>query len=215
MNNILDTSLWSLQLPVAKTGLNEPLIISPPDLATFSLPPYFLLDNGKLKMTSNSNGVATENSNYPRTEFRQLVNGKTGVWSMTRGTHTLIAELCITEVPKIKPVTCFAQVKSEDPHVEVVELQLRNGNLTACYKNPYFSTAILQTNYILNTKFTIKMIAQAGILQIFLDGILKCSILNNNQRCYFKIGSYIQSNVSQGEDPTSVATTVLYSLQVS
>lgn len=211
MNNILDTSQWTLQLPVAeKPGSSKPLIIS--EITTFSLPPYFCLKNGVLKMTSSSNGVTTKNSKYSRTEFRQKQNVP---WSMTKGTHTLSAELSITEVPKVNPIMCFAQVKSEDIHVQVVELQLRNGDLVACYKNPYFTKTILQKNYVLNTKFTIKMIAQAGILQIFINGLLKCSIINNNRHCYFKIGSYIQSDVSQGEDLDSVATIMLYSVRIT
>ena len=203
INKILNVISWQLQLPVSQQQ----------ELSTFT--PYFVLENDHLKLTSPSNGVTTANSRFPRCELRQLIDGKPGVWSMTKQKNIMEAVLSITKVPKIKPIMCFAQVKSSDLHVQIVELQLRYGNLTACYKNSsgQFITEFLQ-KYVLGEKFQIKLIAESGKLQVYIDGIKRTTIKSKNQNCYFKIGSYIQSSVNNGEDPSSVATTLLYSLKI-
>jgi hypothetical protein len=94
-----DLSLWELQEPTGSPG--SPDTISPSKLKGGFQDSYFYTDSGDGSMTfwDPENGVTTPNSNYARSELREMTSsGKAASWSVS-GTHKLNATVKVSEVP--------------------------------------------------------------------------------------------------------------------
>ena len=96
-----DLSLWELQEPVGSPG--APTTISPSQLQGPNgyQDKYFFTDptDGSMTFWDPENGVTTKNSNYPRSELREMTAaGAAANWAIT-GTHTLSATLKATLIP--------------------------------------------------------------------------------------------------------------------
>jgi hypothetical protein len=96
-----DLSLWELQEPVGSPG--TPTTIPPSQLAGANgfHDAYFFTDStdGSMTFWDPENGVTTPNSNYPRSELREMTaSGTPADWPKT-GTHTLSATLKVVQVP--------------------------------------------------------------------------------------------------------------------
>src|SRR5690242_12869532 len=96
-------SIWSLQLPIGSPG--APTTIPASQLQGpngYTNPAYFWTDknDGSMTFWAPEKGVTTPNSNYARTELREMnANGSAANWSLA-GNHTLSAELRIVSVTK-------------------------------------------------------------------------------------------------------------------
>jgi hypothetical protein len=94
-------SVWELQLPIGSPG--DPTTIPPSELEGangYTNPAYFWTDknDGSMTFWDPESGVTTPDSNYPRTELRQMnSNGTAANWSLT-GDHTLSADLRVVSV---------------------------------------------------------------------------------------------------------------------
>jgi hypothetical protein len=96
-----DLSLWELQEPVGSPG--APRTIPPSQLVSANgfHDAYFFTDStdGSMTFWDPENGVTTSNSNYPRSELREMTaSGAPADWPTT-GTHTLSATLKVVQVP--------------------------------------------------------------------------------------------------------------------
>jgi hypothetical protein len=96
-----DLSIWQLQEPVGSPG--DPTTFSPSQLegATGHQDQYFYTDttDGSMVFWDPENGVTTPNSNYPRSELREMTaSGAAANWAPT-GTNTLSGTLKATVVP--------------------------------------------------------------------------------------------------------------------
>jgi hypothetical protein len=96
-----DLSLWELQEPVGSPG--SPTTIPPAQLQGPSgyQDTYFFTDktDGSMSFWDPENGVTTPNSNYPRSELREMnADGSAANWAIA-GTHTLSATVKATMVP--------------------------------------------------------------------------------------------------------------------
>ncbi|HEY2514637.1 MAG TPA: polysaccharide lyase family 7 protein, partial [Polyangiaceae bacterium] len=96
-----DLSLWELQLPVGSPGM--PTTILPAQLAGAKgySDAYFFTDttDGSMSFWDPENGVTTANSNYPRSELREMTAGGAAANWSTTGTHTLSATVKATQIP--------------------------------------------------------------------------------------------------------------------
>ena len=100
-------SVWQLQLPSGSAG--SPDTVSPSALKTYTNPAYFFTDknDGSMTFWAPEKGVTTPNSNYARSELREMnSNGSAANWSLS-GTHKLNANLRIVFVTKN---VCVGQV---------------------------------------------------------------------------------------------------------
>ena len=104
-------SVWQLQLPTGSPG--SPDTIQPTQLKGangYTNPAYFFTDknDGSMTFFAPEKGVTTPNSNYARSELREMnSNGSAANWSLA-GTHKLSANLRIVFVTKN---VCVGQVQ--------------------------------------------------------------------------------------------------------
>ncbi len=94
-----DLSLWELQEPIGSPG--SPTTILAAQLASGFHDTYFYTDpsDGSMTFWDPENGVTTPNSNFPRSELREMTaSGAAANWP-AKGTNTLSATLKVTEVP--------------------------------------------------------------------------------------------------------------------
>jgi hypothetical protein len=94
-------SVWELQLPIGSPG--SPTTIPPSQLkgaSGYTNPAYFWTDknHGSMTFWDPESGVTTPNSNYARSELREInSSGSAADWSLS-GTHKLSATLRIVSV---------------------------------------------------------------------------------------------------------------------
>src|SRR5262245_17533036 len=217
-----DLTLWELQEPVGSPG--APTTILPAQLKGPNgfQDSYFFTDptDGSMTFWDPENGVTTPNSNYPRSELREMTaTGAPADWGIA-GTHTLSATLKVTQVPD---------------HVAVGQIHLGTG--TPASTKPllelfYYATgaivmAIEQTpaggnevkypvgNVPLGTKWSYVIGLSGDTISLAIDGGAKktwtMSSTFNQENMYFKAGDYDQS---AGSSATVGAKVQFYALTI-
>ncbi|MES2900737.1 MAG: polysaccharide lyase family 7 protein [Pseudomonadota bacterium] len=217
-------SIWNLQLPSGSP--RRPDTISPTRLEGGYTSQYFYTDSGDGAMTfwTPEQGVTTPNSNYPRSELREMnTDGSAANWDLTAGTHTLNATLRVVQVPKsvaIGQIKIGTPLRSGVPSSTKPTLELyyrANGDIyVGIQESPTGSQPqTFLVNVPLNTTFTYQIKSTSTTLTVTINGRefafpLKSSFLPYGQ--YFKAGSYIQSTSSSA---TIGARVKFYALTVT
>ena len=155
-------------------------------------------------------GVTTENSDYPRTELREMNGSSEASWSNTSGTHTMTIREAITHVPAVKPHVVAGQI--HDAEDDVVMIRLERSNLFVEQNGDSIGT--LDGNYRLGTEFTVELVAADGHIKVFYNGVLKVDEARSGSGWYFKAGCYTQSNPSKGDAPKAYGEVVISRLDV-
>jgi hypothetical protein len=221
-----DLSLWQLEEPI---GLPKaPTTIDPSRLkgASGFQDAYFFTDpvDGAMTFFDPENGVTTPNSNYPRSELREMnADGSPANWPIA-GTNRLSASLKVTQVPDH---VCVGQIHVGTPLQAGLSTSTKpllelyyyaNGDIKLGIED---SPAGGQTshpiaNVPLGTRFdyTIQLTGD-GTITLLLNGApstfqLPAGFTGYGQ--YFKAGNYDQS---VGTDPTIAATVKFYALSLS
>jgi len=215
-----DLSVWSLQLPI---GTDSPTTIQPAQLKGpdgYTNPAYFWTDknDGSMTFWDPEAGVTTPNSNYARTELREMnANGSAADWSLS-GTHRLNARLRIVSVTKS---VCVGQIHvgsggtSTKPLVELYYAP--NGDITLGTED---STDGGQTrhpvgNVPLGTQWNYEIAVVGGQLKLTVNGTTTTYPIPssfNAYHQYFKAGDYNQSSSTSTSNGAKVK---FYSLTVS
>lgn len=227
--DILDLTNWKLTLPIdGKGGVSNgttacsPIEITQPALASYSIDPWFhpTATGDGVVFRANIEGCTTSNSGYPRSELREMTNSGTAnaSWSTTSGTHTMELTEAVMHLPVVKPQTTFAQI--HDASDDIFEAEATgNSDGTATLNINHNGTvwgSVLDTSYVLGTKFTLKVVASGGYIDIWYNGVQKVHQVNSSSGDYFKAGNYTQSNISKGHDsPGAYGETVIYALTVA
>ena len=217
-----DLSVWELQEPVGSPG--SPNTIKPAQLkgASGFHDKFFFTDtsDGSMTFWDPENGVTTPNSNFSRSELREMTSsGAAADWAIS-GTHTLSATVKITQVPD---------------HVAVGQIHLGTGTPASTkpllelfyHSNGDIDLAIEQTpaggnevshhvgHVSLGTKWSyviglsgnaITLVINSGATQKFT-----MSSTFNNEHMYFKAGNYDQSS---GPSSTVGAKVHFYALKI-
>lgn len=207
---LLDLQDWYLTLPTGSDG--SPETVEQPDLGEFSNE-YFKLDDdrGGVVFRANAGGVTTENSEYPRSELREMNGSEHAAWSNASGTHTLEARESITEVPQAKPEVVAAQIHGGDD--DVLQIRLEGNTLSAQYADGEEQT-VLDPDYQLGTPYDLRIVAADSQVTVFYNGDQKAAIKESGSSWYWKIGAYIQSNPDKGDDADAAAEVVVHSLSI-
>lgn len=216
-------SLWQLQLPTGSPG--SPTTISPAQLKGPNgfQDQYFFTNttDGSMTFWDPENGVTTPNSNFPRSELREMTaSGAAADWAIP-GTHILSATLKVTQVPS---------------HVAVGQIHLGSGGSTKpllelfYYSNGNIEMAIEQTpaggnevehlagNVPLGTKWSYVISLSGGNqIGLVINGGTKktwtmSSSFTSQYHMYFKAGDYDQSS---GSSSTVGARVQFYALNFS
>lgn len=194
---ILDLTSWKETLPTGSSG--SPTEIKQPTLATFLTNPFFQPTSGCDGVTFRApvNGVTTSGSGYPRSELREMTANGTELasWSTTSGTHTMYIDQAITAVPQTKKHVVAGQIHDSEDDVIVIRLEYPklfvdiNGN----------DGPVLDSNYQLGKRFTVKFEAGNGQIRIYYNGNPSPAYTLNKKGSgnYFKAGAYTQSNCSK------------------
>jgi hypothetical protein len=96
-----DLSVWELQLPTGSAGAPTTILPAQLEGAAGFQDTYFMTDStdGSMSFWDPENGVTTANSNFSRSELREMTaSGAPASWTNT-GTNLLSATLKVTEVP--------------------------------------------------------------------------------------------------------------------
>jgi hypothetical protein len=209
--DLINLDDWYLTLPTGEKG--DPDDVHPPDLGSFMDGDWFRLNETRdgVVFRANAGGVTTENSNYPRSELREMRDGALASWSNETGTHTMSLRQAVTRVPEVKPHVVTAQIHGGDD--DVVLVRLEGEKLMAQYDDGD-SEIVIDPAYRLGTPYDLRIVAADRRIEIFYNNGLAAEIPRSGSGWYFKTGSYVQSNPQRGDSPDAVAEVVLYSLRV-
>jgi hypothetical protein len=213
-------SVWQLQLPTGSAG--SPTTIQPAQLkgaSGYSNPAYFWTDktDGSMTFWDPEAGVHTPNSNYARSELREMnSDGSAADWTLA-GNHTLSAQLRIVSVTNH---VCVGQVhlgtggSSTKP---LVELYYRsNGDIYLGTENSPDGGQTLHkiTNVALGTHWTYVINETGNKVNLTVNGSkTSYSVPSsfNAYKQYFKAGDYNQTASSSTSNGAKVK---FYSLTV-
>lgn len=212
---VLDLSLWKLTVPVDTSHAGKPDEYLNPELKTLRLPPYFTVNpegNGVI-FQAHAGGATTGGSSYPRSELREMKGdgSQEADWSMRAGRHTLHVREAITHTPTVKPHVVAAQIHDAEDDVVMVRLEGKNLFVEGGGK----SLGVLDANYQLGSVFTIDIVAANGEISVSYNGERKVSLPSQATGCYFKAGSYTQSNTKRGDKPDAYGQVIIYELALT
>ena len=218
-----DLSVWELQEPVGSPG--APTTIAPSQLVGPNgyHDKYFFTDqaDGSMTFWDPENGVTTPNSNYPRSELREMTKSGAAANWLTTGNHTLSAKLKATVIPN---------------HTAVGQIHLGTGTPASTkpllelfyYSSGKIELAIEQTpaggnevphtvgQVALGTPWSYVIGLSGNTISVIIDGgaaqTFPMSSTFNQEGMYFKAGNYDQSN---GSDPNVSATVQFYALTIT
>ena len=208
--DLINLDNWYLTLPTGEEG--RPDCIYPPALESFG-DDWFRLDDAHdgIVFRANAGGATTKNSNYPRSELREMLGGELASWSNDAGTHTMTLRQAVTQLPNAKPQVVTAQIHDEDSDVVMVRL---DGTTLKVQYDDGADDAVIDPDYKLGTPYNLRIVAADRKVQVFYNDKQVADIPISGAGWYFKTGSYIQSNPDRGDSPDAVAEVVLYALDV-
>lgn len=216
----IDLSHWKLTLPVraAEKGGN-PLEVSPSQLtAGYTHSDYFHFDrDGRIVFWCPVNGVTTKNTDYARTELREMPDpADDNVCWAAPGTHVLSARCRVSEVPSSQKVI-IGQIHGYSGKANpLIKLQFFKGRIEALVKEKAKEGKDLKLTFTevgLNNDFDYEIRLQDGLLTVTVNGASQTvNVFEKDpdwasQSLYFKAGAYVQDN----EGPASEGARVSFS----
>lgn len=209
---VLDLTNWYLGLPTGKD--DDPDSILQPQLARYETKPWFYVNDAKdgVVFAANVGGATTDGSMYPRSELREMKGSAKASWDGNVGTHVMEITQAITKTPPVKPDVIAGQIHGTDD--DVMQIHLSGTKLCVKYDDGNKSVDI-DPNYVLGTKFTVKIQSSGGHVKVWYNGQQKADLAINSATSYFKAGAYVNSNPTKGDKPDAVGEVIIYSLQVS
>lgn len=216
---VLDLTNWKLTLPIGSSG--GPTEIKQPQLALYSLAPYFAVNSAcsGAAFQAPTDGVTTSGTTYPRSELREMTldGTQTSSWSSGSGTHVMRWTEAITAVPWGKKQIVAGQI--HDATIDVVTVRLNYPKLFIDHNGS--GGATLNANYVLGTPFSVEWVVANNQVETFYNGKLVETYTNSDSGLYFKAGVYTQSNcateLQRGYTcgPLDYGQVVVYKLGVS
>jgi hypothetical protein len=229
-----DFSTWKIQLPEANEAGTSVKEVKPAELAAGYTSEYFYYNEEGAMVFYCPVGIAsTANSNYSRSEFRELIDGEhTDVnWSL-HGTHILTTREKVTEVPS-NGRTVVSQIHgieldgSNGPVLVKVEYDGSQDAVVVLLKTATYPNAAderfylrdIKLNEIFNT--TIKVV-EGRVFVTVTSGDKKLEASKNfyiddptwdNYRFYYKVGNYVQDSIKDYEGEAS--TVIVYDIFTS
>jgi hypothetical protein len=216
-----DLGVWELQLPIGSPG--SPTTIRSSDLVGddgYTNPAYFWTDknDGSMTFWDPEKGVTTPNSNYARSELREMNrDGSAADWSLS-GTHRLSAELRVVSVTKN---VCVGQIhlgsggSSTKPLIELY--YHANGDIVLGTENSPDGgqTTHYLTNVAMGQHWTYTLAVENDQIKVTVNGHTTTYPIQGgfyDYRQYFKAGDY---NQSASDSTSNGAKVKFYSLTVS
>jgi len=207
----IDLNSWKLTLDVEDPeDKRKPLEILPPQLLKF-LHPHFIKTEAGITFKAECGGKTTRGSKYPRSELRELTGDKLSGWQMNQGTHEMIWTCAVTHLPKVKSQVVVGQIHDGDD--DVIEIRHTDNYVEVIHDDKHYGKLI--TGYKLGDTYTASISVRNGIIYIFSGKTtIAVSTAQKAKNCYFKLGCYVQSNPTKGDDPKDYGEVRLYALRV-
>jgi hypothetical protein len=219
-SQVLDLNNWYLTLPIGEP--RDSTDIYNPELQTFQHPVHFHVndENDAVVFSCFSGGATTRGSFNPRSELRETFGSKLAWWSANEGVHTMTFTGCTTLLPRTRPSTVIGQVhRGADDVIEVrCWIPRRSTKHVIDVFHDNINYGILCPDYTLGTKYTIKIMVSDSNIKIFYDDmeLPKLTVPCTYDRCFFKVGSYIQCNpVSHNARLDETTESWVYSVDVA
>lgn len=210
----INLKIWKLTTPLDDDGDGKADEVKMPLLRYFEDPDFFHLseEGESVIFRAKCGGATTENSDYPRSELRELQkDGKTkAAWSTTSGSHNLTIEFAFNKLPKKKSHAVAAQIHDGDNDLLMVRLEGRKLFLERRGAEDF----VLFDDYKLGTFVKLMILVDQGRVRAFVDGDLQMQWEVEAEGLYFKIGCYTQSNPEKGDKPFDYAETEFRSVYV-
>ncbi|GGX33638.1 polysaccharide lyase family 7 protein [Streptomyces lomondensis] len=191
--DVLDLTNWYIGLPVGKE--ESPTNVYQPELATYANDPWFTAadDCAAVRFRAPVNGVTTSGSKYPRSELREMTDsGETKAsWSSTSGTHTMVIDQAITDLPEETPNVVAGQIHDASDDVSVFRLEGRKLYVTDGDESHH---KLVTSDYELGTRFQAKFVVGDGKVKAYYNGELQTTLSKEFSGAYFKAGAYTQAN---------------------
>jgi len=205
---LLDLRDWYLTLPTGRP--EDPDTVHQPQLTTY-IGTHFRLDEAGtgVVFSAPAGGATTKGSRYPRSELREMDGEQKAAWSNRTGRHILTVRQAVTALPPVKPEVVVAQIHDAQDDVMLVRCE---GSRLVVQWDDGDSEVVLDPAYRLGTPYELRIVAAAGRVEVFLDGVRKAEVPLSGSGWYFKTGSYVQSNLDRGEASDAVGEVVIYGL---
>ena len=209
--DLINPDDWYLTLPTGKEG--KPDTIDGSKLAGYHSE-FFALNKQRngIVFSAGADGVTTKNSNYPRSELREMDGSNKASWSNNSGTHVLDVREAFMQLPKEKPEVVGAQI--HDANDDVMEVRLEGKNLIAQYHDGKSET-VLDSNYQLGTPYDLRLVAEGGKVDVFYNNQKKAELPLSGSGWYWKVGAYVQSNGSKGDGADSTGAVTVYKADIT
>jgi poly(beta-D-mannuronate) lyase len=209
-SGIINLTNWKLTLP---SGGDDPSEVKQPKLTRFRDPRYFHVNafGDGVVFRAPVGGATTGNSEYPRSELREMTAGgkKEASWSGKSGTHVMTITQEITAVPQGKPQVVAGQIHDDEDDVVMVRL-----NGTKLYvEADGRQVGVLDPAYRLGTRFTVQLVSTPGLIRVTYNGIKTVGLERDGSGYYFKAGCYTQAN-DDNADEDSYGEVVIHALTV-
>lgn len=221
-NDIIDMKHWYLTLPLKRSNREDAKIIYNPDLQTFQDMQFFKVSQARnsVLFTAHVGGATTKGSHYPRSELREMDGpdrDNKALWSSRKGYHEMRTVLSINEIPKVKQDVVALQIHDGKSDVMQVLVKKKRLYVRGGVGSKTVDYGSLDDNYILGTMFTAKIVCTEGRVKVFFNDSptpkLDFAYAGDNKN-YFKVGAYVQSNPSKGDDPDTVGIVQVFSCEV-
>jgi poly(beta-D-mannuronate) lyase len=207
---IINLTNWKLTLPA---GDDEAAEITQPELTRFRDPRYFYVDpiGDGVVFRAPVGGATTGNSEYPRSELREMTAGgkKQASWSGESGTHVMTINQSITALPSGKPEVVAGQIHDDEDDVVMVRLH----GTKLFVESDGRQVGVLDPAYRLGTRFTVQLVATPGQIRVTYNGIKTVGLERDGSDYYFKAGCYTQAN-EDNSDEGSYGEVVIHALTV-
>lgn len=210
----LNLSNWYLTLPTGQDG--NPDTVKQPALSTYTNPNHFYYDptTQGIVFRAHCGGVRTQNSNYPRSELREMNGSLKANWPLA-GIHSLTTIQSVDVLPVVKPEVVVAQIHQYTGDLVVVLCQKqKNGRVRMVAKHKKQVYGILADDYMLGTRFKLQIYVQDGNLSFWFNDVCKAEYSTVSEENYFKVGAYTQSSCERGDAPDAYAQVTLYDCMV-
>jgi hypothetical protein len=214
-------AVWELQLPTGSPG--APTTIKPAQLeGSGGFSDSFFFTNktdGSMSFWDPENGVTTPNSNFSRSELREMTtSGAAADWKSSGTTNTLTATVKATEIPDHVAVGQIHLGDDSGSTKPLLELfYYNNGNVVlAIEQTPAGGNEVLHTigNVPVGTKWSYVISLTNSTIGMSLNGTnhtFTASSTFNGLPMYFKAGDYDQTS---GSSSTVGAKVQFYALTV-
>lgn len=217
-NDIIDMTPWHLTLPIKRENRKDAKIIYNPKLKSFQNDTCFYVSptHNSILFTANCGGATTRGSHYPRSELREMAGDKRALWTSS-GYHELTTVLSINETPKIKRDVVALQIHDGDSDVMQVLVKKDRLYVRGSIDSKAHDYGTLEDNYELGTKFSCKIICCSNLVKVYYNDMSSPKLTfkyHGDDENYFKVGAYVQSNVSKGDAPDTVGSVEVFSCNV-